>query len=401
MIFALEKNQFIIERQSNKEQQCVGVSDLCKQRLLGYAESFQELARSFGEEFSSVEGDRQRFLEEWKLWENRQIISNNLSEVARLMTQIANCEIWYQPMENKKKRTVVQALRGEGILVENIYYLPNDQKRMTIGMTLQTEKKEGVPAQEVADMLSVLLDKRLQISVVSPYLVDLTKRSFVFMEEAHFIALTGFSKAVKENENLSGDNYAIVESEKGKMTLLLSDGTGSGERASEDSERVLNLMEKMLEAGFGLTAAVKLVNTALFARGEESNHPTLDICSLDLYQGSCEFCKIGGAASFLKREQKVEQISIGNLPLGIFQNIQVNTLCRQLQDGDYLILMTDGVLDALEESDSEDIMAETIKGLTERNPQEIAEKLMQLVIRSCGGHILDDMSILVIGVWES
>ena len=67
------------------------------------------------------------------------------------------------------------------------------------------------------------------------------------------------------------------------MTILLSDGTGSGEKACADSGKVLDLMEKMLEAGFGMETAINMVNSAVLSRGEQSNHPTLDICSLDSF----------------------------------------------------------------------------------------------------------------------
>lgn len=53
---------------------------------------------------------------------------------------------------------------------------------------------------------------------------------------------------------------------KGKLILLLSDGTGSGEDASRGSGRVMDLMEKMLEAGFGTEASVNLLNSALYAQ---------------------------------------------------------------------------------------------------------------------------------------
>lgn len=401
MIFTLERHSLNIEKQSRRDRQCAQVSELCRQRLLGYAESFQELARSFVGEFSVVTEDRQSLLEAWKLWENRQVIGKNLEEVAQIMTQVAMEELWYQPLEEKKHRMLFQSLRSEGILAENICYLPNEKGRKTIGMTLCTEKRGGIPAGEVADMLSVLLKRQFQSSAATPYLVDQNKRSFVFVEGTHYIALTGFSRAVKETETVSGDNYSIIESEQGNMTILLSDGTGSGEQASSESGKVLDLMEKMLEAGFSVEMAVNMINAAVFAVGKENNHPTLDICTLDLYQGGCDICKVGGAASFLKREKQVEEISVGNLPLGIFQSVHTQTVHTRLQDGDYLILMTDGVLDALEDEDCEALMAETIKGLTERNPQEIAEKLMQLVLCRCGGRILDDMTILVVGLWES
>ena len=215
------------------------------------------------------------------------------------------------------------------------------------------------------------------------------------------MAITGLCKAVKETETISGDNYSVLQSETGKKIILLSDGTGSGKRAHADSGRVLDLMEKMLEAGFDITTAAGMVNASLFAKAEESNHPTLDICSLDLYKGTCDLYKIGGAVSFIKRGKTVEKLQQETLPLGIFQNMEVSMIHRELEEGDYLIMMTDGVLDAIEESDCEEIMAETIRNLPERNPQEMAELLQQFILRSCGGHILDDMTIMVVGIWEN
>ncbi len=103
---------------------------------------------------------------------------------------------------------------------------------------------------------------------------------FLFTEEPKYIALTGVSRAVKEGEKVSGIvcHHGIG---KGKLILLLSDGTGSGEDASRGSGRVMDLMEKMLEAGFGTEASVNLLNSALYAQNEEDDHPTIDLCSLD------------------------------------------------------------------------------------------------------------------------
>ena len=388
-----------IERQ--KREQTIQVTDLCRQKLLGYAESFRELAKSFDGQFEGNGEDRQSILEERRIWENRRVICDNLSEVAQIMTKVAKEEFRYQPMEGRNQRIIIRALREEGIKVDNLCYIPDDNGQQTVGMTMYTMRKGGRLASEVADMLSVLLNRQMQVSAVSPYLVDQKNRSFVFVDQARYIALTGFAKAVRENELISGDNYAFLESEKGKLTILLSDGTGSGEKASRDSERVLDLMEKMLEAGYGTEPAVSLINSALFAKGEDSNHPTIDICNLDLYQGKCEFVKVGGAVSFLKRGEKVEQIAVGNLPLGIFQNVQIQKIDRKLRDGDYIIMMSDGVLDAFVEDIGEEAFMDAIGGLTEQNPEEIAEKLLHLALRFSEGHIYDDMTIIVAGVWES
>ncbi len=393
------------ERKVLKERQYAKLADMNKQRLLGYAESFRELAGNFKEEFAAEtpgeNRDRQGVLEEHKLWESRQLISSNLSEMASIMTRVASEELCYEPMEEKKQKALMHVLRAEGIYAEAFCYLPQKNLCRTIGMVLYTEKKNGIPSDRVADMLSVLLKNKLEVAATSAYMVDNTRRSFLFVEEPHYMALTGMSKVVKENETVSGDNYAILQSDSGQKFFLLSDGTGSGRRACADSGRVLDLMEKMLESGFGIEAAVGMVNTAVFAKGEESSHPTLDVCSLDLYTGDCNICKIGASATFLKRGKYVEKITQGSLPLGIFQVLEAPITERRVYDGDYLIFVTDGVLDAPEYKEGEDYLTELIRNMIERNPQDMAEKLLQSVIRSSGGHILDDMTVLVVGVWES
>lgn len=383
-----------------KELQTAQVSDLCRRRLLNYADTFYELARSYTKEFEPGIEDRQSLLTERRLWENRQVIRCHLTEMARIMTEVA-CEVMcYRPMEEKKKRLIVQAMRQEGIRVENPCYASQEDGRTEIVLTMSAMKRETASAEEVADMISVLLDRRLKLSISSPYVIEKEPHSFVLEEETEFLALTGFSRAVKEGETVSGDNYAVIETEKGRLTVMLSDGTGSGEKAGRDSERVLDLMEKMLEAGYGDEAAIDMVNTALVAAGEDQNHPTLDICNIDLYQGSCELRKVGGAVTFLKRDSVVEPLAAGSLPLGIFQKVEAVPIRKKLRDGDYLIMVSDGVVDAFGEEDYS-TMCSYLAGITEQNPGEISEKLLRAALCAGGGRIQDDMTVGVIGVWET
>jgi len=392
----------ITSRQNREEElRTAQVSDLCRKKLLNYADTFYELSRSYDRDFRAAEGDRQNYLSERRLWENRQIIRGHLTEMAKIMTEVA-CEVLsFRSMEEKNRRVIVNAMREEGIRADNICYLPQAQGRQAIVLTLSTEKKGGASAEDAADMVSVLLDKRLQLSTASPCTIEKEPHSFIMEEEADFLALTGFSRAIKENETVSGDNFAVLEVEQGRITVMISDGTGSGEQAGQDSERVLDLMEKLLEAGYSTEAAVNMVNTSLFAACEDVNHPTLDICDIDLYKGACRLQKVGGAATFLKREDRVEQLKAGTLPLGIFQQIEIPTIERKLQDGDYLIMVSDGVIDALKSRDYENTLEEVISGIREQNPGEIAEKLLRMVIYAGGGHIQDDMTVGVIGVWRT
>lgn len=388
-------------RLREEELRTAQVSDLCKRKLLNYADTFTELSKSYDGEFQPVWNDRQRLLSEKRLWENRQIIREHLTEMAKIMTEVASEVVCFYPMEEKKRRMVTAALKEEGIRVENLSYLPRTTGKRDVALTMSTEIKGGISAEEAADMVSVLLDRRLQLSVTSPCRIDREPHSFILEEEAEFQVLTGFSRVTKENEEISGDNFAVIETEKGRVTVMLSDGTGSGEMAGKDSGHVLDLMEKMLEAGYSVDGAVNLVNTALFVMGEDRNHPTLDLCDIDLYGGSCRLYKAGGAVTFLKREENAEQLKAGTLPLGIFQQVDIPAIERQLQDGDYLIMVSDGVIDAFRGHDYENTLEEVVAGIRERNPGEIADKILRMAICAGGGHIPDDMTVGVIGVWET
>ena len=84
--------------------------------------------------------------------------------------------------------------------------------------------------------------------------------SLYFEEEPEFCCMTAAAVAVEENETVSGDSYSFFE-EDGGLTMILSDGVGSGESASKDSSRIVDLTERILDAGLGLRMAVQLLDT--------------------------------------------------------------------------------------------------------------------------------------------
>ncbi|MDE7222633.1 MAG: SpoIIE family protein phosphatase [Acetatifactor sp.] len=413
-----------------QEQLSIMLSDYGRGRLLAYADSFRELSRSYRGELpygkpKQREGaPRQQVLEERRLWENRQVLCDNLDEMSQIMTRLAAEVFRLTPLPLREEKLVMRALKQEGITVLDIFYIDQpgqdtddseSQGSMvgaTLGLHMVTQRMVGHSSQEVADMLSVLLGRRLIVSVTSPRQIEEREGTYLFVEEPRFVVLSGSARAVKEGETVSGDNYSIIQSDRGWMTVLLSDGMGCGEEAGADSSQVLDMMEKMMEAGFETDMAAELVNGALLASGDASgrrNMSTLDICSLNLYQGMCMFRKIGAAASFLKSNSYVEQISMPGLPLGIMpagreeesQGILRQSVSRELIDNDYIIMVSDGVLDALQESGYENAMVHYLESMREQHPEEMAGSLLQFVLRCSQGRIADDMTILVLGVFDS
>lgn len=389
-----------------------------RKKLLMYADSFRELADSFEEPEGMSRGagadadreaadsprqrDREKQLRDWSLRESMQALKDNLWEVSHILKKVAEETVVCTQLPDRQKKKAIRLLGKEKILVKEMYYIEESSMgKTTLSVTMCSEKQGGYIARDVADMLSVILDKRLNLSGQSPYLVDGEERTFFFLEDPPFMVLTGYARAIREQEKVSGDNYSIMELDCGKLVVILSDGMGSGEKACRESETVIERMEALLEAGHTVGGAINIVNNTLLAAGEPVNMSTLDVCTLDLHTGKCEFRKLGGAASFIKSNVFVEPIVMNRLPLGIFFKNDDECVSREMLDNDFLIMVTDGVLDAFSAGDYEEMLSQYLKDMRDCSPAEVAQRILQFALKCSGGHIRDDMTILVLEIFQS
>ena len=92
---------------------------------------------------------------------------------------------------------------------------------------------------------------------------------------------------------------------------------------------------------------------------------------------------------------------MNRLPLGIFFRNEDEYVSRELMDNDYLIMVTDGVLDAFSAGDYEEMLGQYLRDMRECSPAEVAKRILQFALKCSGGHIKDDMTILVLEVFQS
>lgn len=386
-----------------------------RQRLLNYAESFRDLADLFEGEEENGEGidtiriqDRRDYLWQRKLQENQGLLAEHLKEMAHIMAEVAKETCLYRPMSERRYRQMAKLLRESGIQLRNYFELEHEDGHVEISLTMKTvsEKymrpgeKDHISAEDVADYISVATNTRLRAAKNTPLYLTPEWSTYYFLEEPAYHLLTGVAKAVKETEHISGDNYSFYEAEDGRMVTILSDGMGSGEKACSGSERVIELTERLLEAGFRKEAAIQMINGALAAAGQEENMSTLDLCDMNLYTGECEFIKVGAACTYIKRGRLVDRLSTQNFPLGVFGQLEPEVLYRTLQNGDYVIMLSDGVTDALSQGIGEEVLPEVIGKLEFSNPGEIANQILAYCLKQSKGKIRDDITVLVVGIWD-
>lgn len=96
----------------------------------------------------------------------------------------------------------------------------------------------------------------------------------------------------------------------------------------------------------------------------------------------------------------MECFKSASLPLGVTTNLQPDHKKIQLGDGDLVVMMTDGVMDALPSGEQDVLMQMIVEGIPSQNPKEIAHHILEQVL-TCSGEIpTDDMTILVVGIWS-
>ena len=148
-------------------------------------------------------------------------------------------------------------------------------------------------------------------------------------------------------------------------------------------------------AAFEKQTAWRLLNTLLVAEYEGESFTTLDMVSVDLYTGWCQFIKSGAAAAYLYRDGQVEVIEAQSLPVGVSVDTGCDVVKRQLKPGDMVILVSDGVPDGYEKD-----MTEMIREVAGPNAQEFANQILIHALAGASQEAADDMTVLVLGFWN-
>ncbi|TGE34088.1 SpoIIE family protein phosphatase [Desulfosporosinus sp. Sb-LF] len=204
----------------------------------------------------------------------------------------------------------------------------------------------------------------------------------------------GVTTFTKTGNRMSGDNYASIAFSTTQHAFILSDGMGVGENAAKMSATALTLLEQLLTTGFEPEGAIQALNSILVLRSPEESFVTIDMAILDLESANLKLIKVGASSSYLVGPNGVKSYSSSSLPAGILNQIDIPVIEAEMQSGETLILLTDGVQDVLKEG--EDWIKSFLEKVTFNNAQEIADLIGQEARQLSGGALDDDGIILVV-----
>lgn len=204
------------------------------------------------------------------------------------------------------------------------------------------------------------------------------------------VGVSGYAK----ERNISGDSYICADLKEGDYMIALSDGMGKGESASRESALTITSLFNLMKAGFDVELALKTINSLLLFKSTEEIFSTVDLGLFNKYSGKLKLFKIGAAATFIKRGDKVETIKVSALPMGIVDSIRISHVELQTRKGDEIIIVSDGITEADRNDGQMDWIRETISNIRSKDPQTMSDLIINKAVERYGIKEKDDMTVI-------
>lgn len=335
-----------------------------------------------------------------RLTENRRVIAAQLDAMAELMEDWCRAEKCIDKKRRLRLSRIYVYTKEAGIHVENAHIYENVRQQICIKADVCTKADGGLEISRYVQSVSRAMGVKLRQAQGTVSIISDERTSIVLYEENQFYALFGVATKKKTGSQANGDSCSMFQLDDGMYHVCVSDGMGSGKQAQAESTLVVDLLEKLLEAGFSRESALKLMNSAMVISAGEESYSTVDFATIDMYTGELELTKTGAAPSFIKSGKKVSVIENESLPAGVDAAQESIHSKNTLQSGDFLVMVTDGVLEYLHVKDKQEKLMDIIAGVKSDNAGVLAQEILDRVLLDTGGYAMDDMTVVAIGIWE-
>jgi len=242
--------------------------------------------------------------------------------------------------------------------------------------------------------------------------LDLARRVQQSLYPAQLPRLPGMTLAAVNHPArvVSGDLYDVIKIDPERLALLCADVSGKGFAAALLASEVYAYVRASLRAAcvFADTSlgplpvqVVTLLNTEAVRRNESGRYSTLFFAELDAGDRSLRYVNAGHNPPLLfTRENHVTQLTVGGLPVGLFEDAVYEAGTVSVPDGSTVLIYTDGVVEARNPGDEEFGVARLIEicGRGHDGVDSLLAAVMQALREWSGDREQgDDITLLAIG----
>jgi serine phosphatase RsbU (regulator of sigma subunit) len=203
-----------------------------------------------------------------------------------------------------------------------------------------------------------------------------------------------FSAHFEPTASIGGDYYDVFNIDKTRLAVAIGDVSGHGLSTGLVMAMVKAAITTLVEEGAEETALFHRLNDLVYRSTERRAFMTLAFTIFDLEKGTIRHTNAGHLYPYLLREgQKPRGIEVPSLPLGVRSTISTHTAEVDLQEGDAIVYLSDGIVEAQDEN-GEPFGFDQLEGLlsrsVDRSPSTIRDQILEAVARHCGTRPADD-----------
>ncbi len=215
------------------------------------------------------------------------------------------------------------------------------------------------------------------------------------------IAGFDFAHSYRTANEVGGDYYDFPQLPDGRLALLMGDASGHGIAAGLLMAIANATLKTALDVDPEPTQVAALLNSALYRTGDRRAFMTLFYGLLDPETGRMDFVCAGHPFPMLRRAGgEVVELGRGNLPLGLRPQLELVTDSVTIEEGDLLVLFTDGLPEAVNGPDGEAFGFRRLRSLLEEagSSRRTHDRILMSFDRHSEREPLhDDLTLLVVG----
>ncbi|EHK2279972.1 stage II sporulation protein E [Clostridium perfringens] len=333
-----------------------------------------------------------------RLGEGRKILSNHINNMSVTISEIVDEFGNELHLCTDVEKSIKKSLLKYGINFGSLICYNDKNGRIKIKMQMENCMGSQTCIKTVLPIISETIGKNMSIGSEGCNINSKNNMCEIVIEEAPKYHINSHvAVATKEGEKFTGDSYSYGRTKDGNYITVISDGMGSGPEAGLESKVSVEIIEKFMEVGFDEKIAIDAVNAIMSIKfSEDEKFSTLDMNKIDLYTGNAKFMKVGAIESFIKRGNKVEVINSNTLPFGVLEEPDVDTVEKQVSNGDVIVSISDGILDVKNDGSFDTTwLIEFLKSTKYRQPKDLSIAILEKAKELSGGKAKDDMTVVV------
>jgi len=246
--------------------------------------------------------------------------------------------------------------------------------------------------ESIASLLSsVAENERLQSEIA---IAASIQRNLLPKEGPQFRGVS-FSAHFEPTASIGGDYYDVFNLDKSRLAVAIGDVSGHGLSTGLVMAMVKAAITTLVEEGADEHSLFDRLNELVYRSTERRAFMTLAFTIFDLTEGTIRHTNAGHLYPYLLRDGQAAPISIESpsLPLGVRNKINSQTVALDLQEGDAIVYLSDGIVEAQNESGDPfgfDHLERLLAEQADRSPAAIRDRILDAVATHSGARPADD-----------